>query len=171
MRDKRFIAEHRGGLLKKAEHRQLVQWACDCARHVLPLPGQNVDERLQAALAVADRWAAGHAATGEAMQASRAAHAAAREAAYPVAAAVARAVGQAVATAHMADHSLGAAWYALKAVQRAGKPAAAERQWQHEQLPPALRAWIAEARRTKEGAVPDEDTPPQNGYDQDTSSK
>ena len=97
------------------------------------------------------------------MQASRAAHAAAREATHPVAAAVARAVGQAVATAHMADHALGAAWYALKATLQAGKPEAAERQWQQEQLPPALREWIAEARRMKEPAAPDEGTPPQNG--------
>ncbi|MBD0255881.1 MAG: hypothetical protein ICV83_09190 [Cytophagales bacterium] len=163
MRDKRFIAEHRGGLLKKAEHRQLVQWAGNCARHVLPLLGENVDARLQGALAVADRWAVGHAATSEAMRASRAAHAAAREAAHPVAAAVARAVGQAVATAHMADHSLRAAWYALKATRRAGKPVAAEQQWQQEQLPPALREWIAEARQTKEPATPGDDTPPRNG--------
>jgi hypothetical protein len=35
--------------------------------------------------------------------------------------AVARSVGHAVATAHIADHSLGAAWYALKAVKSAGK--------------------------------------------------
>lgn len=33
----RDIAEHRGGLLKKEQHRQLVLWACECAENVLPL--------------------------------------------------------------------------------------------------------------------------------------
>jgi len=37
MRDKRFIAEHRGGPLKKEQHYQLIKWACDCAEHVLCL--------------------------------------------------------------------------------------------------------------------------------------
>jgi hypothetical protein len=46
MRDKRFIAEHRGGSLKKEQHYQLIQWACDFAEHVLHLFGKNIDERL-----------------------------------------------------------------------------------------------------------------------------
>ncbi len=46
MRDKRYIAEHRGGLLKKEQHRQLVLWACECAENVLPLFGNTIDERL-----------------------------------------------------------------------------------------------------------------------------
>jgi len=36
MRDKRFIAEHRDGPLKKEQHRLLIKWACDCAENVLP---------------------------------------------------------------------------------------------------------------------------------------
>jgi len=35
----------------------------------------------------------------------------------------------------MADHSLGAALYALKAVKNAGKSVDEERKWQNEQLP------------------------------------
>jgi len=51
---------------------------------------------------------------GGAMKDSLGAHAVARESINPISIAVARSIGQAVATAHMADHSLGAALYALK---------------------------------------------------------
>ena len=37
MRDKRFVAAHRGGPLVLAEHRLLAAWAADCAEHLLPL--------------------------------------------------------------------------------------------------------------------------------------
>jgi hypothetical protein len=49
--------------------------------------------------------------------------------------AAARAAGHAVATAHMADHCLGAALYALKAVEATGAAADVERVWQMQQLP------------------------------------
>ena len=52
----------------------------------------------------------------------------------PISIAVARSIGQAVATAHMADHSLGAAIYALKAVKFADKSIDAERKWQNEAI-------------------------------------
>jgi hypothetical protein len=58
-------------------------------------------------------------------------------------------VGQAVATAHMADHALGAAWYALKAVKNAGKSPDAERRWQDEQLPLEIMDLILSARKSK----------------------
>jgi len=47
MRDKRFIAEHPGGPLKKEQHRQLIRWACLCAENVLPLSGEKSHERLK----------------------------------------------------------------------------------------------------------------------------
>ena len=47
MRDNRFIAEHRGGLLTKKHHRQLMIWACICTEHVLTLLGGTLDERLK----------------------------------------------------------------------------------------------------------------------------
>jgi len=149
MRDKRFIAEHRGGPLKKIQHCQLITWACDCADHVLPLFGELPDERLIHALLTAREWAQGNASTGDAMKASVAAHAVARESSYPASRAVARCVGQAVATAHMADHALGAAWYALKAVNHAGQSPDAERRWQDEQLPPEIKDLILTARKSR----------------------
>lgn len=39
MRDKRFIAVHRGGPLSKEQHYQLISWAHTCTEHVLPLFG------------------------------------------------------------------------------------------------------------------------------------
>ena len=52
MRDKRFIAEHRGGPLKKEQHYQLFTWACDCAEHILYLFGENIDDRLKKGIKV-----------------------------------------------------------------------------------------------------------------------
>jgi hypothetical protein len=149
MRDKRFIAEHRGGPLKKEQHYQLISWACACAEHVLHLSGEITEDRLKNALLIAKEWANGNAATGEAMKASVAAHAVARESSDVVSIAVARSVGQAVATAHMADHSLGAAWYALKAVRNAGKSTEVERNWQDDQLSPEIKDLILTARKIR----------------------
>jgi hypothetical protein len=149
MRDKRFVAEHRGGPLKKEQHHQLIAWACGCAKHVLHLLGEPIDERLKNALLVAHAWKQGKASVGDAMKASVAAHAAAREFSHPTSISVARSVGHAVATAHMADHSLGAAWYALKAVKNAGNSTDAERIWQDKQLPSEIKDLILTARKTR----------------------
>ena len=149
MRDKRFIAEHRGGPLKKEQHYQLITWACGCAEHVLPLFGKTIDERLKNALLIAREWAQGNASAGDAMKSSLSAHAVARASQDPAAIAVARSVGQAVATAHMADHALGAAWYALKAVNHAGKSVDAEREWQDDQLPPEIKDLVLTARNSR----------------------
>jgi hypothetical protein len=149
MRDQRFVAQHRGGPLKKEQHRQLITWAVACAEHVLPHLGEKPDARLENALLIAKAWAQGKAPTGDAIKASRAAHAVARESSRPASIAVARSVGQAVATAHMADHSPGAAWYALKAVKSAGSSREAERQWQDEHLLPEIRDLVLSARQNR----------------------
>lgn len=129
-----FIAEHRGGPLTKDNHRRLMKWARACAEHVLVLAGKDIDERLTDALEVARKWEKGDVPTGVAMKASLGAHAVARQVKDPVYKAVARSVGQAVATAHMADHSPGAAFYALKATGLAKKNIEKERAWQTNKL-------------------------------------
>jgi hypothetical protein len=134
MRDKRFVAVHRGGYLTKDNHRGLMRWARECSEHVLPLIDEKIDKRLIHALNVAKEWENDNVSTGDAMKASLDAHAVARESSNPISIAVARSIGQAVATAHMADHSLGAALYALKAVKHAGKSINEEREWQIKQL-------------------------------------
>jgi hypothetical protein len=149
MRDKRFIAEHRGGPLKKEQHYQLIKWACGCSEHVLHLFGEKIDERLNNALNVAKEWKQGNASVGDARKAAIASHAVARESSNPTAIAVARSVGHAVATAHMADHSLGAALYALKAVKNAGKSVDTERKWQDEQLPSEIKELVLTARKSR----------------------
>ncbi len=149
MRDKRFVAEHRGGPLKKQQHLQLAKWAVNCAGHVLPLLDGNVDPRLSHALDTAEAWMQGKASVGDARKASVDSHAVARESQSPVAVAVARAVGQAVATAHMADHSLGAAWYALRAVKAAGASVEQEREWQNQQLPPEIKGLVLSTRENR----------------------
>ena len=134
MRDKRFIAEHRGGLLTKDNHQKLIKWARLCSEHVMSLIDKDVDKRLLHALYVAKEWENGNAAVGEAMKASIVAHTVAKESEDPSSIAIARSVGHAVATAHMADHSLGAALYALKALKLTGRPINKERDWQTRQL-------------------------------------
>ena len=153
MRDKRFIAEHRGGPLKKEQHYQLIQWACDCSEHILCLFGENIDERLENALIVANEWKKGNASVGDARKSSLGAIAVANESSNPTAIAVARSVGHAVATAHMADHSLGAVWYALKAVKSAGKSVDTERKWQDEQLPLEIKEFVLNATESKKLSI------------------
>jgi hypothetical protein len=146
MRDRRFIAEHRGGPLSRPLHCLLAAWAAECAEHVLPLfAARSCDDRPRHAIATARTWAEGKIRVGVAQKASIASHAAAREASDPSAVAVARAAGHAVATAHFAEHSLGAALYALKAVAAAGGDVARERAWQIEQLRPEIRELVRSA--------------------------
>lgn len=155
MRDNRFKAVHRGGSLDLDRHRQLALWAAACAEHVLPLFSRRhpLEDRPWDAIEAARGWAAGEVSVGAARGASSAAHAAAREATHNAAREAARAAGQAVATAHMADHSLGAAWYAVRAVQaslekEAGVESAdRERAWQRERLPSAIRELVFSASR------------------------
>ena len=149
MRDERFIAEHRGGPLKKEQHYQLIKWACDCSENVLYLFGEKIDGRLKNALDVAHAWEKGNVSVGDARNASLGAIAVARESSDQTAILLARSVGHAAATAHMADHSLGAAWYALKAVKNSGKSVDAERKWQNEQLPSEIRELVLTAREAK----------------------
>lgn len=150
MRDKRFVAEHRGGPLNKVQHKQLIIWAVACAEHVLPLLGEEIDDRLVYALSIAREWEKDKVPVGYAMKASQGAHKVARESSDPGKIAIARAVGHAVATAHMADHSQGSALYALKAVKIAGNSVEEEKKWQIGQLPFPIRELIISSMIEKE---------------------
>ena len=149
-RDPRFVAIHRGGDLDGETHRLLVSWATDCAEHVLHLftAVHPSDTRPSEAIAVAREWAMGDMTVGQARQAALSAHAAARESSDWAAIEVARSVGHAVATAHMADHGLGAAAYAIRAVMRSVEKAEAARaaeqecHWQHGKLPESIGALV-----------------------------
>ncbi len=150
MRDRRYITEHCGGPLKNEQHRQLIHWACKCTEHVLPFFGENTDERLKKALFAANEWEKGNVSAGDARDASLEAISVTKELSNPTATAIARSIGHAVATAHMADHALVAAMYALKAVKNAGQSIDVERKWQNEQLPSEITELILTARSKKE---------------------
>jgi hypothetical protein len=146
MRDRRFIAVHRGGLLDIKRHRLLAAWAADCAAHVLPLfESCRSDDRPQLAVETAKAWARAEVSVGAACKAAVAAHAAARAATSPSAIAAARAAGHAVATAHMADHCFGALLYSLKAVTAARASPEREREWQLGQLPDEVEELVLSA--------------------------
>lgn len=150
MRDRRFVAVHRGGPLARADHVVLARWAADCAERVLPLFANHSDDsRPQHAIDILRAWADGAVKTGAAMKASLAAHAAAREAKGQAAVAAARAAGQAVATAHAADHSMGALLYALKAFEASGFPSDSEMDLQLAKLPEHLRPQVSHGLKAR----------------------
>ncbi len=145
MRDQRFIAVHRGGVLDRGNHALLARWAAGCAEQVLPLfYRSSEDPRPGQAIEIACKWADGEVATGVAIRASVAAHAAARQAAHKSAIAAARSAGHAAATAHFADHCMGALLYALKALDASGRPWVPELESRLAGLPPHLRAPVAD---------------------------
>jgi hypothetical protein len=148
MRDRRFIAAHRGGPLDAASHRLLAAWAADVAERVLPYFTKcSSDDRPHRAIETARAWAGGGVPVGVAQKAAVASHAAARGVSDKSASAAARAAGHAVATAHMADHCLGAPWYALKALTASGLAADMEEICRVEKLPDELQQLILSALR------------------------
>ena len=154
-RDPRLITIRRGGTLTNSDHRLHALWAATCAEHVLHHfeTEHPCDIRPRAAIDAIRAWTRGEtkmmesrAAGGHAMGAARELKGPARHAAY--------AAGQAACVAHVAEHNLGAAAYAIKAA-RAGSPGDEELAgrlecaWQREQLPEAIRALVIEDQRRR----------------------
>ena len=155
-RDPRLVTIRRGGTLTDADHQRLALWAATCAEHVLDLfeSAQPDDPRPREAIEYARAWVRGEvgmmqarAAGGHAMGAARDLHGPARWAAYSA--------GQAACVAHVAEHDLGAAAYAIKAARAAapdGESDAAGRlecRWQRDQLPDAVRALVLDDQRVR----------------------
>lgn len=156
VRDPRLVTVRRGGSLTDEHHRLIAEWAAVCAEHVLPIVEQAVpdDPRPREAIAALRVWIRGdmrmwdcRSAGGHAMATARELSGAPRFAAF--------AAGQAACVAHVAEHDLGAAAYAIKAV-RASAPAgeadlAGRREcaWQRGRLPAQVRELVLEdqARR------------------------
>lgn len=149
VRDPRLVTTRRGGTLSDPDHHLLALWAAACAEHVLHLfeSAQPSDARPRQAIEHARAWVRGEvtmmqarAAGGHAMGAARPLRGAARHAAY--------AAGQAGAVAHVAEHELGAAAYAIKAARAAAPHGEGERAgrlecaWQRDQLPEAIRELV-----------------------------
>ena len=155
-RDRRLVTIRRGGTLTDADHQLLALWAASCAEHVLDLfeATQPDDPRPREAIAQARAWVRGEvrmmaarAAGGHAMGAARDLRGAARYAAY--------AAGQAACVPHAAEHDLGAAAYAIKAVRAAAPRDDAEAvgrlecRWQREQLPGAIRELVLDDQKRR----------------------
>jgi len=156
VRDPRLITIRRGGTLADEDHHRLALWAADCAEHVLDLferarPG---DERPRRAIELGRAWARGEVRMTDARTSAGHANAAARDltgasrfAAY--------AAAQAANVAHVAAHELGAAAYAIKAVQAAAPGSEAqsagrrECRWQRDQLPDEIRALVLDDERLR----------------------
>lgn len=156
IRDPRFITIRRGGTLTDSDHHLLALWAADCAEHVLhffeseqpsdPRPRQAIED-IRAWTRGKMSWWDARAAGGHANAAARDLKGAARYAAY--------AAGQAGAVGHVAAHELGAAAYAIKAVQAATDEADAEKmgkiecQWQHGKLPTNIRDLVLDDQKLR----------------------
>lgn len=151
VRDYRLVSIRRGGLLDETDHRLLALWAATCAEHVLVLFEESnpADDRPRAAIDAARAWTRGEtkmmatrAVGGHAMGAARPLRGAPRFAAY--------AAGQAACVAHVPEHGLGAAAYAIRAAAAVAPrgqkrdTARAERDWQRQQIPEHLRALVLE---------------------------
>jgi hypothetical protein len=158
-RDPRLVTVRRGGTLRDADHHLLAVWAADCAQHVLHLfeEARPADDCPRRAIAQARAWARGEISMSEARVAAVAAHAAAREVAEVSIAAkqAARAAGHAAAVAHMADHELGAAAYAIMAVRAAAgeeqrdEAGRSECAWQRAHLPDEIRELVLDDQRLR----------------------
>ncbi|HEY9069497.1 MAG TPA: hypothetical protein VIV61_04515, partial [Candidatus Ozemobacteraceae bacterium] len=91
MRDRRFVASHRGGMLSIEHHRLLACWAAACAGRVLSRFWKDAkDQRPSEAVAGAETWVRGECSVGAARKLAVAAHAAARDAGDAASAAGAR---------------------------------------------------------------------------------
>jgi len=131
-------------LVNKTDKKTLAIWVIDCVERVLPYFEKKYpkDYRLRNAIETLQTWInTGNLKMAIIRKASLDAHAAAREVGEDNAArSAARAAGQAVATAHVKNHSIGAAIYVLQAVHRATNssdaytPVAKEREWQYQHL-------------------------------------
>ena len=127
MRNRRFVAVHRGGLLTVEEHKALMSWALECLKAADALYGRTLDPTLIEAREAALAWLSGTKPTGALMEASREVHRFARTLDAPVERAVARAFGHAAATAHASDHAMGVPIYLAKAFKAAGLEGGPER--------------------------------------------
>ena len=144
-RPKYSLVQHKNyflELVNKTDQKTLAVWAIDCAERVMPYFEEKYphDPRPREAIEALQTWLeTGQFKMAVIRKAALSAHAAARDAGEDSPArSAARAAGQAVATAHVPTHAIGAAIYALQAIQRATDAAdaavAKERDWQYRRL-------------------------------------
>jgi hypothetical protein len=149
MRDKNWILEHRGGNLKIEQQKQLMKWALDCVKHLLPLLNNNINEKIIEALNIGNNWINGSAKTGDAIKISREIIKYIKTLDNKLEILITRAAGHAVATAHMADHSMGPVYYGIKAIKIVEGSIEKELEWQIKNIPNGLKEKILEGLKNK----------------------
>jgi hypothetical protein len=142
MRDKIWVLEHRGGLLKIEQQKQLMKWAIDCVNHLLLLLNNNINEKIINAINIGNNWIIGKAKTGDAINCSREIIKYVKTLNNKIEIAITRAAGHAVATAHMADHSMGPVFYGKKAIKISGGNMETEISWQIEHIPKDIKELV-----------------------------
>jgi hypothetical protein len=156
VRDPRFISVRRGGSLQDGDHHLLAIWAADCAEHVLHHfeAARPDDDRPRRAIERGRAWARGEVSWWDARSVGGHANAAARDL-IGAARHAAYAAGQAAAVGHVAAHELGAAAYAIRAVQAAAADekrvdaGRSECRWQRAQLPHEIRELVLDDQRVR----------------------
>lgn len=128
--------------LSEQDRRELIAWARDCARRLLPVfdAHRPDDDRLSLALGAVDDFRAGSLGVGPMRKLAFACHSAARQCEDPAATAVARACGQVIAIAHMGGHSRNLARYTRKALS--GPQLVQELELQRSQLPSRFQQYV-----------------------------
>lgn len=155
-RDPRLITIRRGGTLTDDHHRLIADWALLCAENVLGLfeEHQANDRRPHEAIEIGRAWIRGEVRMRDAHKMAFQANAAGRGLPNPAKFA-ALAAGQAVAVAHVAEHGLGAAAYAIRAraaaapADQAHQARITERDWQRARIPAAIRALVLEDQKRR----------------------
>lgn len=135
--------------LSEEDRRELIVWAADCMRRLLPIftAHRPDDPRLRDALSAVDDFREGRVSVAPMRKLAFGCHGAARDCDSAGAAAVARACGQAIAVAHMGGHARNLARYTRKALH--GQSLDEELAWQREHLSARFTRYVYEPPETK----------------------
>lgn len=142
--------------LEVNERRLVAEWAAACAERVLHLFEAEcpLDSRPREAIARTLAFSRGDLSAFDGIRNRFGAGSPARNEISPAAASAARSAGQASAICHMGAHGLGAAAYAVQAVQLANRhdPTCAqfELRWQIERMTPIVRHILAQLPKAGE---------------------
>ncbi|HLR55865.1 MAG TPA: hypothetical protein VK096_03795 [Actinomycetales bacterium] len=128
--------------LSDYDRRELIGWAADCVRRLLPVfvKHRPDDGRLATALDAVNDFRAGNLTVEPMRKQAFTCHAAARDCEDLAAESVARACGQVVAIAHMGGHARNLARYTRKALS--GAALASELAYQCAHVPDRFRTYV-----------------------------
>lgn len=151
IKDPRLVTIRRGGSLSDDHHKQMALWAALCAEHVLWVfeKSSKDDNRPKEAIAKTRAWANGEIRTTESKVAAYYANESGRSVPKPAKYA-AYSAGQAAVVAHVPEHGLGAAAFAILSIMEESgienrvEKAREEWSWQKSKLPIEIRDLVIE---------------------------